>query len=99
MRSTQPDFFLCTIKELEDAIEDLCDDKVRYVVSLRMVGGLNVYSLPTTIERAKEKIGDLISAMENDEIIQLSQTVVNTKNICTARILKYTAEEKDDDQS
>lgn len=83
------ELYICTQEDLEEAIDDLNNVGIKYILSIRMIGGQKVFSFPVTIDKAREKVQRLISAMENDEIVEVSNTWINSKNIATVRIAKY----------
>lgn len=87
------ELYACTQEDLEEAIDDLNNPGIKYILSIRMIGGQRVFSFPITIDKAKEKLQRLVSAMENEEIIELSNTWINSKHILTVRIAKYIPED------
>ena len=87
------ELYVCTQEDLEEAIDDLNNPGIKYILSIRMIGGQRVFSFPVTIDKAKEKVQRLVSAMENDKIVEISNTWINCKNILTVRIAKYIPED------
>lgn len=86
----------CLREELEEVINDLNNDEDLFVVSVKTVSGMTLYSLPGTLTRCKKIMEELVSSIENKEVCQLGVTWVNTEHIITARMCKYIPKEQCD---
>lgn len=91
------ELYSCSIEDLEEAIDDLNTEGTKYLLSVSMLDGRRVFSFPTSIEKIKTKQERIISAMENDEVVELSNTWINSKYITCVRISKYIPQELRDE--
>ena len=86
----------CLKDELLSVIEDLDSNEDLYIVSVKTLSNITVYSFPGTLTKIKNQMSDFIDAMNNEEIVKVGTTWINTKNVATARICKYLGDNNDD---
>ena len=86
----------CLKDELLSVIEDLDSNEDLYIVSVKTLSNITVYSFPGTLNKIRNMLSDLVDSMGNEEVTKVGTTWVNTKNIATARICKYIGDGNDE---
>lgn len=85
----------CLKEELEEVLNDIDNNVDLFVVSVKMVSGMTIYSLPGTLTKCKEILNDIVDATKNGEMMMLvGVTWINLSNVLTTRICKYIPKEE-----
>ena len=85
----------CLKEELKSVLNDMDNDEDLFVVSIKMMSGTMIYSLPGTLTKCRGMMTDIVDAMNDGEVMFfIGVTWVNLNNILTIRLSKYVPKEE-----